>query len=120
MGSLEQAEALETIRAASNSIHSVLSSVEPPGTVAALKPADLPNVVHLMKRARNALSSFPESARTPELQAIIVEYRNVVERLEKILPRIQGWLLAEKVRLEHGRKKLDSAAAWAEAQKSTL
>jgi len=61
-----------------------------------------------------------ESLRDPELRAEMSEYRDHMQKLAQVLPRVLGQLLTEKARLEDAQSRLSAAAAWAGTNKGTL
>jgi hypothetical protein len=55
-----------------------------------------------------------------ELANEISKYRNNLEKLERLLPWIQGRLLVEKARLQTLQSHIIAAKAWAQASRETL
>jgi hypothetical protein len=62
----------------------------------------------------------PEQGVDPELDNELEKYRWNVERLQRMLPAIHSQLLVERARLESQRARLQAAAEWARASRSTL
>lgn len=62
----------------------------------------------------------PGSMLEAELAKEFFDYRNSLEQLQQMLPRLHRRLLTEKARLETERARVGAAAAWASASASTL
>jgi len=56
----------------------------------------------------------------PELAKEISQYRRNLAALAEILPVLHGGMLAQRSRLQAALNRLQTAAAWAEAGKSSL
>jgi len=74
-----------------------------------------------LARATDELRTVsPESLRDPELRAAMFEYRDHMQELAQLLPKVLGQLLTEKARLEDARSRAAAAAAWAGTNKNIL
>ena len=86
-----------------------------------IQAKDLHDLLAELLRASGALQSGRrESPADAELEAEIAEYRSHLEALSKVLPNVQGRLLAERARLQIEQAQLAARKAWAEASRRTF
>jgi hypothetical protein len=86
---------------------------------ASILPQVLTDVLTELHNAARWLGMItPGSVPGPELEKEIAEYRSNAGKMEQVLPRVQGRLLAEKARLEGARSHVEAAAAWAEGRRT--
>lgn len=72
------------------------------------------------RAAANAASADSTATRkSPEFERALAEYHAVLREWNQLLPRVHGWLLAEKARLEVQRLHAQSVNTWLEANKQT-
>jgi multidrug resistance efflux pump len=64
--------------------------------------------------------AIPARGANLEFDGELDRYRQNVEQLRKLLPSIQGQLLAQRARIESQRARIESAAHWARASRQTL
>jgi hypothetical protein len=57
---------------------------------------------------------------TSEYQAAVAAYRAVLEAWIQQLPRVRGWLLTEKCRLEAHRQHAQLVSRWMDVQRQTM
>jgi len=69
-------------------------------------------------RARAALELIPQNP-PPALADARSRYHSVLEQLKPHLPRFEGWLLAERGRLDARRGHASSVHRWVEANRRT-
>jgi len=62
----------------------------------------------------------PGFAQDEQVRAEILHYRQNLEQLEEVLPRIHHVLLSERARLEAQRTHMEAVAGWTDSSKSTL
>ena len=72
-----------------------------------------------LRRTGERLRNLP-IRRDAQLERVLADYRRNVERLREVLPSIQAALLAERIRLESERARLDAAAEWVRRSRQTL
>lgn len=87
-----------------------------------ITPEDMAALLSELLRVGEGLRTEPVSARAndPERDVELEKYRCHLERLRDLLPSIQGYLLAERARLEAQRVRVQSAAQWARTSRQTL
>ena len=80
--------------------------------------SDLRGVILRAAKCRRAIEAngMPDAEAAKELS----EYRSNMEELARVLPNVQGRLLAEKARLQNGRAHLAAIESWAQASQGTL
>jgi len=109
---------VETLRAINAYLRGALVSLRPERKhCTAVKPQDFTAILEQLLRAATLRDSSKPSR---EFEKEILEYRDNLEELKRMLPDLQGRLLAEKARLDTARSHLASTAVWAKASKSTL
>ena len=82
---------------------------------------DLQDLLAELLRASGCLGTGPEEKLTDgELESEIAEYRANLESLAKVLPSVQGRLLAERARIQIEQSHIAARKAWAEASRRTL
>jgi len=67
------------------------------------------------RQARYSLSG----ADIGDFDRAMAEYRSALREWEQQLPRVQGWLLAEKARLASRREHAQSVSTWLETHRQT-
>lgn len=114
--------ATATLRIVNGNLSARLARLSPElNPSALLHPEDFSSLLTALLQARDCLRGIaPGSAPDAELEKVIFEYRNTVEQLAQILPRIHGKLLTEKARLEIARAHVIATAAWAQTSQNTL
>ena len=86
-----------------------------------IQAKDLQNLLAELIRASSFLrGACPDAPENGELENEIAEYRTHLESLAKVLPSVQGRLLAERARLQIEQAHLAARKAWAEASRRTL
>jgi hypothetical protein len=112
----------DSLRIANGHLRAGLTRLSPGTNASApLRPSDLSDLLTSLVCAARCLRSIaPGSTPDAELAKAISEYRNTVEQLAEILPRVHGRLLTEKARLEIARAHVTATAAWAQASRNTL
>ncbi len=114
--------AAESLRIANVDLCAGLARLQPePNAPWLVKPEDLSHLLGVVLRAascRRLLAS--EVAPDAELEKEIREYRSNIEKLAKVLPSVQGRLLAEKARLQNAQSRMAATKAWAQASQDTL
>jgi hypothetical protein len=93
----------------------LLLAARPPGSVGTIGSHEILGLAQDMARVGQAVRELHPDIADSDFSREIVEYRTNAERLEQVLPSLQGWLLAEKARLHAARGRLAAAAAWAQA-----
>jgi hypothetical protein len=69
-------------------------------------------------RARVTVARIPRDP-PAEVSQIFAQYQSALEQLKPHLPRFEGWLLAERARLENRQSHASAASNWAETQAKT-
>jgi hypothetical protein len=69
-------------------------------------------------RARAVLEAIPSDP-PPKLADALCDYRAALEQLQPHLPRFEGWLLTERVRLDARRAHAASVHSWFAANQHT-
>ncbi|HUK23299.1 MAG TPA: hypothetical protein VLV49_01870 [Terriglobales bacterium] len=112
--------AAEALGAINEKLRGVLSrwQAEPIDSAAILPPV-LTGILSDLQAAGQCLNSGSQ-APTPEFEKEVSAYRENVQRLELLLPRVQERMLSEKARLEGIRAHLAAASAWAEGRRKIL
>jgi predicted component of type VI protein secretion system len=112
----------ESLRSANRNLRTGLARLLPESNASpSLDPQDLSGLLTELLRAADCVRSIPPGfVADTELEEAISEYRNTVEQLAQILPRVHGRLLTEKARLEIAQAHVTAAAAWAQASTKTL
>jgi hypothetical protein len=77
---------------------------------------DLRTAFVQIMRARTALEAIPQNP-SPALADARSQYVSVLEQLRPHLPRFEGWLLAERGRLDARCGHASSVHRWAEANR---
>ena len=86
-----------------------------------LKPQDLSGLLaEVLRGAACRRSVAPGSVPDAEWEKEISEYRGNLEKLRKVLPSVQGRLLAEKARLQNAQSHVTAVKAWARASSETF
>jgi hypothetical protein len=107
---------MQSLISANARIRLLLAARQTPGTsVGTIQLHDIRGLAQDMARVGQMLRELPTEIGDSDLRREVVEYRTNVERLGQVLPSLQGWLLAEKARLQAARGHLAAAAAWAQA-----
>jgi hypothetical protein len=113
--------AIGPLRLANRRVRELMARLGPPAGGPAAVHQDLEELLHELTRAAEWLRGVsPDSMREGELAKEVSDYRSSMERLQQMLPKIQGRLLAEKARLESERSHLGAAENWAKTSKNTL
>jgi hypothetical protein len=74
----------------------------------------LEKVDRLLRQVSQWLTSVPHaSSDSPEVEFVVVKYRENLKALRNIVETLQFSLLSEKSRLENLRANMQSACAWA-------
>ncbi|HTR26011.1 MAG TPA: hypothetical protein VMI10_18705 [Terriglobales bacterium] len=112
------ADSVEMLRAINAHLRGVLIWLRPERKhCTAVTPQDFMAILEQLMRA----AALRDSSRpSRELEKEILEYRDNLKELKRMLPDLQGRLLAERARLETTRSHLAAAAIWAKARKSTF
>lgn len=76
--------------------------------------AAIERIAHL----RNSWKGSPASS-VPQFKRAEAQYRAALAEWAEQLPRLHGWLLAEKQRLDGRREHAQSVSTWLETQKQT-
>ena len=115
-------ESAATLRLANTSLRAWLVRLRAePISLSPLQANDLQELLAELLRASTCLRiDSPTTPANRELFAEISSYRTNLESLSKILPSIQGRLLAERARLQIEQSNLAARKAWAEASRRTL
>ena|SRR5947207_15034539 len=79
---------------------------------------DLRTAFVQIMRARTALEAIPQNP-SPALADARSQYVSVLEQLRPHLPRFEGWLLAERGRLDDRQAHTTSVEHWMECQHQT-
>ncbi len=82
-----------------------------------IAPQDFVAILDQLLRSASSRNSLES---TPEFEQELLDYRDNLEELRRLLPDLQGRLLAERARLESARSQLAAAVVWADASKTTL
>jgi hypothetical protein len=110
------------LRIANRNLRAGLARLLPePNGSSPLHPEDLSGLLAELLRAADCLRGIPPgSIPDVQLEKDVSEYRNIVEQLAQMLPRVHGRLLTEKARLEIAQAHVAATAAWAQASSRTL
>ena len=112
---------IEPLRLANRRVRELMTRLGPPASHPSAVHQDLDALLHELTHAAEWLRGVsPDSMLEGELAKEVSDYRNSMERLQQMLPKIQGRLLAEKARLESERSHLVAAANWAKTSKNTV
>jgi hypothetical protein len=115
-------DAAATLRLANASLRAWMVRLRAePSSLSPIEAKDLKDLLAELQRASGCLrigtaGVLPDPALTNE----ILEYRANLETLAKVLPSVQGRLLAERARLQNTQSQLAARNAWAEASKRTF
>jgi hypothetical protein len=110
------------LRAANQSLRArLVRLLGGPNRPAAIAPTEFTDLLAELLPAADCLPGMlAAGAADAELANEISEYRNNLQKLEKILPSVQGRLLVEKARLQTLQSHMTAAKAWAQASQGTL
>ena len=114
---------LVNLRETNQRLHSWLESVVPQNAQSPVPtPEQMAALLSELVRTGAGLRQEPVSAKRndPDLDAELETYRCNVERVRDVLPAIHSHLLAERVRLEAQRARVQSAEQWARVSRQTL
>lgn len=112
---------VEALRNINRRLRTLLDTVAPENVEPVpATPEQLAGLLTELLQAGDLLRQPRVEAHTLEMDGEINSYRKNVERLRDIVPIMQTRLLAERARLEAERTHLESAAAWARANRKTL
>ena len=75
--------------------------------------------VQRVSEIRRELRSSRQSARTPEYARCEAEYRAALADWDRHLPRLHGWLLAERARLGSRNGHVSQVRAWMDGDRQT-
>jgi hypothetical protein len=114
--------AVEGLRLVNGRLTTLLGSWQAePIDPTSLQPQVLTALLADLQQVARWLSAIPpDSPRDGDFAREVAEYRGNVQRLEELLPRLQGWMLAEKARLDGVRAHLAAAGAWVEGRRKIL
>ncbi len=114
--------AAESLRRVNADLRARLARLQPEQNEPWLvKAEDLSELQAVISRAANLRRDIaPDSPPDEELRKEISDYRSNVEELAKILPSVQGRLLAEKARLQDAQSHVAAIGAWVRANSETL
>lgn len=115
-------ESASTLRLANTSLRAWLVRLRAePIALSPVQANDLQDLLAELLRASGCLHTGPEERPTDaELESEIAEYRANLESLAKVLPSVQGRLLAERARIQIEQSHIAARKAWAEASRRTL
>ncbi len=84
-----------------------------------VRPWELVAVLQALRRGGEFIRQGPEKG-SPRYnwENEVSEYRDILRQLAGVLPGMQARLLCERARLEHARRQLQAANAWAEASRA--
>jgi hypothetical protein len=86
-----------------------------------LKPRDLSDLLaEVLRAAACRRGVAPSCVPDADWEKEISEYRSNLEKLRKVLPSVQGRLLAERARLQNAQSHVTAVKAWARASRATL
>jgi hypothetical protein len=115
-------ESASTLRLANTSLRAWLVRLRAePIALSPVQANDLQDLLAELLRAFGCLRTGPEEKPTDgELESEIAEYRTNLESLAKVLPSVQGRLLAERARIQIEQSHIAARKAWAQASRRTL
>jgi hypothetical protein len=115
-------ETAATLRLANTSLRAWLVRLRAePVALSPIQANDLQELLAELLRASSCLHIGSEGVtRHSELENEIADYRANLESLAKVLPSVQGRLLAERARLQIEQSHVAARKAWAEASRRTL
>jgi hypothetical protein len=115
-------ESAATLRLANTSLRAWLVRLRAePIALSPVQADDLQGLLAELLRASGCLRIGPgEKPNDAELENEIAEYRTNLESLAKVLPSVQGRLLAERARIQIEQSHIAARKAWAEASRRTL
>lgn len=115
-------ETAATLRLANTSLRAWLVRLRAePIALSPVQANDLQDLLAELLRASACLRTGPEEKPADaELQSEIAEYCTNLESLAKVLPSVQGRLLAERARIQIEQSHISARKAWAEASRRTL
>jgi hypothetical protein len=113
-------ETAATLRLANTSLRAWLVRLRAePIALSPVQASDLQDLLAELLRASGCLRTGEQPTGT-ELESEIAEYRTNLESLAKVLPSVQGRLLAERARIQIEQSHIAARKAWAEASRRTL
>lgn len=110
------------LRQASVRIRGILSELAPREPKAAwhiATPRQISDLLAELRKAAKCLKTLPAHG-DAGVNIEACAYRQQVEHLYRVLPGIHSALVEERARLRQRRKRVDAAAAWAEASRETI
>ncbi len=111
---------LESLRQTNDRLRSTIRKWQNPDDSSGIEPESLTGLLEELRQTAKLLGKVPSGPPLEtEWERALSDYRSHAQQLEKLLPGVQGRLLAEKARLESARAHLAAAAAWMEGQKKT-
>jgi hypothetical protein len=115
-------ETAATLRLANTSLRAWLVRLRAePVALTQIQASDLQELLAELLRTSGCLrTGSPAATPDAELESEIAEYRTNLESLAKVLPSVQGRLLAERARIQIEQSHIAARKAWAEASRRTL
>jgi hypothetical protein len=115
-------ETAATLRLANTSLRAWLVRLRAePVALTQVQASDLQELLAELLRTSGCLRTGSAGAAAgTELEVEIAEYRTNLESLAKVLPSVQGRLLAERARIQIEQSHIAARKAWAQASRRTL
>lgn len=106
---------LNLVRAAADELRRAVAAFAPGGQVSTqLIAAAFAAARHISEARLVAHESIEDAA---GLRDAVNDYRSALQQWHQQLPRVHGWLLAERARLERRRAHTDSVSSWLQASR---
>ncbi len=100
------------LQTANSKIQQLLEMLRPAEELCAIDTDHVRELFAEVLRIAGLLGKEPESSLRGPLADELARYREHLDQLRQILPRLHGQLLTRRLRLEAERAHLDGAAAW--------
>lgn len=95
-----------------------VTAAESDPTLRTISTAELRAAFREITRIRGIIPLAPSEG-SPEIAAAVKEYQRLLARFRAELPRIHGWLLAERARLANRRSHSAAVASWMRTRRQT-
>ena len=110
-------EIIKKLRVATDELRRAVSALDAHSQISAQLIAAAFAAVQRVSKTQLAARETVES--TTELHDAMNDYRSALQQWYQQLPRVQGWLLTEKARLERRRAHADSLHSWLRTSNQT-
>lgn len=105
--------------AATAAIRGALADLAPNAQTSVPDIANAFAAIHKVLELRHCDQSHLAGSLDGDFTRVLADYRSALKEFHQQLPRVHGWLLAEKARLECRRSHADSVQTWLETTKQT-